>query len=102
MRRNAAVVGGEAVFGVLLKLLLPFGKVLGRAFGRKIFSAGLFPVDILPKSAYIIFEVSFTYGRWVIGTLPPRAKYLTSFLSKCRIRLSATASSIAATTLLLG
>ena len=79
MRRSAAVVGGEAVFGVLLKLLLPLGKVLGRAFGGKNFSAGIFPVDILPKVAYIIFEVSFTYGRWVIGTLPPRAKYLTSF-----------------------
>ena len=59
MRRNAAVVGGVAVFGVLLKLLLPFGKVPGRDFGIRNFSAGIFPVDILPKSVYIIFEGGF-------------------------------------------
>lgn len=79
MRRNAAVVGGEAVFGVLLKLLLPFGKVPGRAFGGKIFSAGIFPVDILPKSVHIIFEVSFPSDCWVIGTLHYRKTCLTSF-----------------------
>lgn len=91
MRRNAAVVGGEAVFGVLLKLLLPLGKVLGRAFGGKIFSAGIFPVDILPKFTYIIFEVSFPSDCWVIGTLHYRKTCLTSFFrpnTRCDYQLS--------------
>lgn len=59
MRRNAAVVGGEAVFGVLLKLLLPFGKVLGRAFGGKIFLPEFFQLTFFQKLRILSLKSAF-------------------------------------------
>lgn len=62
MRRNAAVVGGEAVFGVLLKLLLPLGKVLRRAFGRKIFPPEFFQLKLFQNLR--IFSLKAAFRDW--------------------------------------
>lgn len=78
MRRNAAVVGGKLFSEYFSSCFFHSGRFSDVLSAEKFFRRNI-SVDILPKVAYIIFEVSFTYGRWVIGTLPPRAKYLTSF-----------------------